>query len=366
MKYLNIFLLPSLISILLLFHFRLYASEDKQVKYYPKNLIKLDNMFSHHVIIAEKSTHKLYLYKNQNHLPELIKTYSMATGKKAGNKLFQGDHRTPEGIYTFTQFLTHQDLIKKHGKQGEIYGVGAFVLNYPNPIDTKLGKTGGGIWLHSTNDETRIDKGLDSRGCIVTANKDIIDISRYIELYRTPVIVVHELEYIPEKLAIKKAKELTSKLENWLNSWREEDIDHYLKHYHKNFYDKYRGNLRSFSKYKKTVFKNPGLPKIQLRNISILSTGNYLTITFEQSYRSKNITDIGKKVLYLEKNEFYEWKITSEQWSKKGISNNLKKIASFKPSQRFFEETDPYSIMGDRLTNSSRSYTVGSKEESKN
>ena len=24
-------------------------------------------------------------------------------------------------------------------------------------------KTGSGIWLHSTNDETRIDKGLDSK-----------------------------------------------------------------------------------------------------------------------------------------------------------------------------------------------------------
>ncbi len=49
-------------------------------------------------------------------------------------------------------------------------------MNYPNPIDQRLKKTGGGIWLHSTNDETRIEKGLDSRGCVVAANNDLKEI----------------------------------------------------------------------------------------------------------------------------------------------------------------------------------------------
>ena len=128
----------------------------------------LDDFFSHHILIAEKSTHQLHLFRNKGSYPEHIKTYQMATGKKAGNKFFQGDHKTPEGVYQFTNFLTHEDLIKRHGKAGEIYGVGAFVMNYPNPIDQRLQKTGGGIWLHSTNDETRIEKGLDSRAVSYT------------------------------------------------------------------------------------------------------------------------------------------------------------------------------------------------------
>ena len=68
-------------------------------------------------------------------------------------------------------------------------------MNYPNIIDKRSGKTGGGIWLHSTNDETRIEKGLDSRGCIVTTNKELIEISNFIELNKTPIIVVENINF---------------------------------------------------------------------------------------------------------------------------------------------------------------------------
>ena len=151
--------------------------------YRPSSLLLLDDYFSHHIIIAEKSTHTLHLYRNDKGTPVHLKSYKMATGKKPGDKIFQGDHRTPEGIYFITDFIPRQELLDRYGKEGEIYGVGAFVTNYPNPIDHLEKKTGSGIWLHSTNDETRIEKGLDSRGCVVTANQHLIDISSY---HRTP------------------------------------------------------------------------------------------------------------------------------------------------------------------------------------
>ena len=74
-------------------------------EFYPDALLQLDNYFSHHILVAVKSTHKLHLYKNDDGYPKLLKTYQMATGKKSGDKLFQGDHRTPEGIYYFTDFI---------------------------------------------------------------------------------------------------------------------------------------------------------------------------------------------------------------------------------------------------------------------
>ena len=122
--------------------FLLLTNSALAADYLPTSLLMLEKNFSHHVIVAEKATHSLYLYSNENGLPSLIQKYPMATGKKAGDKIFQGDHRTPEGIYFFTDFLTHQDLLDRHGKQGQIYGVGAFVMNYPNPIDARAGKTG--------------------------------------------------------------------------------------------------------------------------------------------------------------------------------------------------------------------------------
>src|SRR5690606_14603542 len=94
----------------------------------PAPLMLLDDVFSHHVLVAEKSTHQLHLFQNDGGKPKLIRSFQMATGKKSGDKIFQGDHRTPEGVYQLTEFLTHEDLIKRHGKAGEIYGVGAFVM----------------------------------------------------------------------------------------------------------------------------------------------------------------------------------------------------------------------------------------------
>jgi murein L,D-transpeptidase YafK len=306
-------------------------------KVFPSSLIFLDQFFSHHVILAEKSTHRLHLYKNTNTTPELIKTYQMVTGKKPGNKIFQGDFRTPEGIYHFVDFLPHRKLIERHGKAGEIYGIGAFVMNYPNTMDRFNGKTGGGIWLHSTNDETRIDKGLDSRGCLVAANDNLKEISKYIELERTPIIVIQDLHFISKKTWVQNRKNIRSTLEHWLSAWKNENLSEYLKHYHvKEFKDPYRKNFKGLSLHKAKIFNIPGKPDVSIGNLTVLYSNGYAVAKFKQFYKSKAINDTGLKTLYLKKDEYYRWKIVSENWSKLNEPDK-KQIASFTPSMRFFK-----------------------------
>lgn len=319
------------------------ANASEQNNYYPKAILQLSPYFSHHVIVAEKSTHTLYLFANENGLPKLVTQYQIATGKKAGDKIFQGDFRTPEGIYHFTEFLTHAQLLEKHGQQGEIYGVGAFVMNYPNPIDQSQGKTGGGIWLHSTNDETRIDKGLDSRGCIVAHNQNLIKISDYIELDKTNIIVVHDMNYLNEAAWQAERAKLNQMVQGWLTAWQEENLEDYISYYSpKDFKDATRGNYNNYKSYKKAVFSNPGKPEISLSDVSILQTQDYAVVTFIQNYSSNSINDTGKKILYLTKDEFYNWKIVSEKWSK--LNEDIKTNYAFEPSQRFFSSTDPKQI----------------------
>ncbi|WP_127715765.1 murein L,D-transpeptidase family protein [Halobacteriovorax sp. HLS] len=316
-------------------------------QYLPTSLLMLEKNFSHHVIVAEKSTHSLYLYSNENGLPALVKEYPMATGKKAGDKIFQGDHRTPEGIYFFTDFLTHQDLLDRHGKQGQIYGVGAFVMNYPNPIDQRAGKTGGGIWLHSTNDETRIDKGLDSRGCVVATNSNLIEISKFLELNRTPIIVVHNMQYLTKTAWLKERSKLNDTLEQWLTGWQNENTELYFNSYHKEqFFDKFRGNYEQFKQYKRAVFNNAGTPKVEIEDVSIFRVKDYAVISFQQIYTSNTINDIGRKTLYLKQDKYYEWKIVNETWTKSGIKNEEEAKVAFQPSMRFFKDNDPKSILG--------------------
>jgi murein L,D-transpeptidase YafK len=306
----------------------------------PAPLLQTDPLFSHHVLIAEKSTHKLHLFEhNPKGESKHLHSYQMASGKIAGNKSAQGDHRTPEGIYQFTNFIPHDRLIKMYGKKGEIYGIGSFVINYPNPIDNRLHKGGSGIWLHSTNDETRIEKGLDSRGCLVVANQDLIDISKYIELRKTPLIVVQNLNYLSEDSWSRSRATLQDTLQGWLSSWQDENLRTYLNQYHQEkFFDRFRGNYQQFAKYKRALFRRSGHPSIEIDNLSIFQIGLYATVTFRQHYRSKRINDSGKKTLYLEMNESYQWKIVAEIWNK--LENTGEGQITFKPSMRFFSHKD--------------------------
>lgn len=304
-------------------------------KLYPSTLLYLDNATSHHVIVAEKSTHKLYIYKNNKSFPELIETLDMVTGKKTGNKIFEGDYRTPEGVYFLNSFITNEELVRRYGEGGKIYGVGAFVLDYPNPIDKSNKKTGGGIWLHSTNDETRIEKGLDSRGCFVIKNKKLQEISKYIELTKTPFISVHEQKFVNEEVWLSNRVEIKNLVNSWLESWITEDIESYMESFHKEkFNDRFRGKFAAYKKYKRAVFSQPGSPSINLSNLTILASDEYATASFVQQYSSRTINDTGYKVLYLKKDKFHNWKIAGEVWRK--IINPEEYVAKFSPSMRFF------------------------------
>ena len=240
---------------LFIFSIKITASE-----FLPANILQMDAFFNHHILIAEKATHQLFLFEyNPGGAPILIKKFPMATGKVRGNKEFQGDHKTPEGIYRFTSFIPRDNLLKRYGKEGEIYGAGAFVMNYPNPHDKLQRKTGSGIWLHSTNDETRIEKGRDSRGCVVVANDHLKEISTFIELQKTSIIVVEKIEYLRKETWIKERRELNDFINTWLRSWQEENIDVYLSHYStQHFKTPTKKNFKSYGRYKSMVFSSPG------------------------------------------------------------------------------------------------------------
>lgn len=331
---------------LALFHLKATAQETR---FMPAPILELGHTYGHHVLVAEKSTHKLHLFTNRGGFPKLLKTFEVATGKKAGDKIFQGDHRTPEGVYQFTQFLNHQDLVERHGvEKGSIYGVGAFVMNYPNPIDLLNGKTGGGIWLHSTNDEPRIDKGLDSRGCIVSTNADLIELSQYLELHKSHIIVVQDLKFLTQDSWQKKRQKLQTTLDSWLESWSQLETEEYLSHYDPDFfYDPVRGDFEAFKTHKTNVFRNIQKPEIELTDLSLYNSGNYAVATFVQSYKSNNLEDQGKKTLYLKKNAYYQWRIVAEVWSKSGVPDSAmdNDPVAFTPKLRFFETRDPAQIL---------------------
>ncbi len=149
-------------------------------------------------------------------------------------KLFEGDNRTPEGIYVINEILSidagkesesyrkifnmnkvYFSKSKGYHKYGypdedlgdNAYGPRYYGINYPGETDIKNyrkalekgqipitnGKPAGpgyGIAIHGNNDEDSIGH-LCSSGCIRMYNRDIIDLEKYIIL-DTPVLIFHE------------------------------------------------------------------------------------------------------------------------------------------------------------------------------
>jgi murein L,D-transpeptidase YafK len=303
-------------------------------EFLPSAIYQLDEKFSHHAIIVEKSTHQLYLYKYEDGIsPKLVKRYQIATGKIKGDKDIQGDKKTPEGIYYFQRFFSAESLISKYGDYGLIYGVGAFTLNYPNEIDRRAGKTGGGIWLHSTDDDERVSKGLDSKGCVVAVESDLKEISQYIDLSNTPTIIVQDLHFLEKKTWQQNKDEILLSINTWMSAWQNKNFKSYINSYSKNeFIHARKGNYSKYKSYKKIIFSRAEKPTIEFRNISVLSNQGYAVVTLVQDYNSEYIKDIGKKTIYLKKDANYEWKIIAELFNKIDRNDNN----SFTPSMRFF------------------------------
>jgi murein L,D-transpeptidase YafK len=313
----------------------LSTTVSAQDQFMPAHIFQLDKKFTHHIAVVEKSTHSLYLFEQENNLPKLLKKYSIATGKYQGNKFEQGDHRTPEGIYLMEEFYPANYLMSKYGEYGKIYGAGAFTLNYPNEIDRREGKTGGGIWLHSTDDDTRVSKGLDSRGCVVVVDKDLKEISQYIDLKHTPMIIVQNINFLPKETWEKNKNEISETLNVWMTAWKEKRFNDYISQYSVDQFRDRKGNFNAYKNYKQAVFSRPDKPDINFSDVSILTFRDYAVIQLTQDYKSDIIKDIGKKILYLKKDKNYQWKIVAEIWSKLDVAErNL----AFIPSMRFFKE----------------------------
>lgn len=310
----------------------LYTSAFAE-NFLPSAIYQLDQRFTHHVIVVEKSTHTLYLYQYAEPFPKLLKKYQIATGKIIGNKQVQGDHKTPEGVYFFQNFHSAQELISRYGETGLIYGAGAFTTNYPNVIDRMNGKTGGGIWLHSTDDDKRVSKGLDSRGCVVAVDADLKDISQYIDLQNTPIVIVQDLAFLSEETWKTNKEDLMTVVKNWSTAWVNKDFETYINSYSPNEFTSSKGNFYAYRRYKRAVFARNDSPVIKFRNISALTYKNYAVVTIEQDYTSEVINDIGKKTLYLKKDQNYQWKIVHEGFQKLTEEANI----AFTPSMRFFD-----------------------------
>lgn len=277
----------------------------------PAQILKLGDSVKT-AILVDKNNHRLYVFENPGHgePPKLLRNFYVSTGKLIGNKQFSGDLKTPEGVYFVVSYKPDRDL-------PDLYGIGAFPLNYPNELDRHEGKTGYGIWLHGTDKSYYSRPPLDSEGCVVLTNLDLDAVKPYIKIGVTPVVITENIDWLDHDQWVARENEMMSVLKRWKSDWESLDVNKYLSDYAQNFWsDKY--NKKSWSHYKRAVFSSKTYQKVEFSDISMFtypttsqSGKPMVVVNFDQHYDSNNFTSDARKRLYLAKGDD-GWKVLYE------------------------------------------------------
>lgn len=250
-------------------------------------------------LLVEKATQRAYLYRSTN-LAHPFRIYPCSTGENGGPKSVKDDKRTPEGIYYVTNSFKEQEL-------ASIYGVRAFPIDYPSPLDHELGRKGYGIWIHGTNEPL---KPRDTNGCVVFRNKDILELSRYIHMRQTPIIITQKINFVEKGRLQGEGAELKKLVMEWIEAWRVSQIERYMSFYGKDFVAQGK-NWHQWRAHKKRLGEKYGSIDIGIDDLQIFRENGVVLARFTQTYKADGFFSNGVKRLYLLKKS-PEWKITYE------------------------------------------------------
>jgi len=229
---------------------------------------------SRHAIAVDASRSRLYLFENLTPTTsggaptgaprlKLLGDYYISVGLQGIEKQFEGDKRTPLGVYYITSSLNPKSL-------PDLYGVGALPINYPNPLDVQRGKTGSGIWLHGTPREQFVRAPQASDGCVVLSNPDLERLLATVQVRTTPVVIAPELRWVQPG----SQNEERQSFENTLQAWREAkgqgDLQQLKTFYSSRFQNQGRNLEQWWPKVEGEVRSINGARGIELKDVSLL------------------------------------------------------------------------------------------------
>lgn len=227
------------------------------------------------VIVVDKKTNTLHVMEYHDGKLDIVKTYRATTGKLTGDKLMEGDLKTPEGIYDFLYFNKAPALKPKFGPL-------AVYVGYPNPMDRTGKKTGFDILIHGTDDPSRLERPFDSLGCVVTDNANVKEICDVIRLKETKVIITKDYSNLANTPRLARAKIF---FDSWLKAWQNKDMPAYIESYADEFRIDGMDRL-DYAKYKQKLAEKYESIEITASNVKYYFHEKYDLITFTQHYKS--------------------------------------------------------------------------------
>jgi len=284
-----------------------HDSDQAHQNRYPDNILLLAED-QPYVILIDQHSSRVYVYRNKGGDLELETDYFITIGLKGYGKEKRGDQKTPIGIYHVTRYIDGQEL-------PDLYGEGAFPINYPNAWDIRKKRTGGGIWLHGTPSYTYNRSPWASNGCIVVSNPDFLHIDNYIkpEIF-TPIIVAAKVNWISREQWLAKRQQAMQLLSSWIFDWESLDQEKYSRHYSRTELDAYGRNFKKWDSHKRWINRNKTWIEIEYSKLNIFNypgEESLMLMQFEQSYRSSNLSVESPKELYW-RNNGQRWQILYE------------------------------------------------------
>lgn len=148
------------------------------------------------LIIVDKSSRTLVLYERG----VAVRRYPVVLGRNAGRKVFEGDRRTPSGLYEITWKQWHPKYDR------------FMLLSYPNDRDRasylealahgqvpradapgRVRGPGGSVGIHGSDKEDLNRVGINwTYGCVSLANRDVEELYALVD--RGAPVLIHDNE----------------------------------------------------------------------------------------------------------------------------------------------------------------------------
>lgn len=248
----------------------------------PNSLIYSSNPNKKFIFIETDSSSTFLVNKVSNQF-RIDKNFYTTIGKNGPFKEFEGDKKTPIGVYKVINRISPSKL-------PDFYGTGALPINYPNNFDKLSKRTGSGIWFHGVPKETYSRTPLASDGCMVLSNDDFVELNKFVNILNTTTIISKKINWVKPKKNEDTKNRILTVLSKWKTTWESIDTEKYLSFYSKKFKTK-KYNYDSWKRMKLIVNNAKTFIDINIEDIEIFrypAYPNFFITYFTQNYKSNN------------------------------------------------------------------------------
>lgn len=271
----------------------------QSVEYWSDSLKNKELKYGYHddksrlIIVADKTAKNISINQYEDGKLKEVKNNEIITGLM-GEKLLEGDLKTPVGVYDITRRFTPPTTY---------YGPVAFSLSYPNLYDKLRKRTGYGIWIHGYPMEGDVrENELETKGCIAMKN-DILESFEDIVQNNSAIVIISE-DGKPKSSSLDIAV-IFAQLFAWKDAWTKSDLDRYMSFYHNDFRRFDGMKIAEFTQMKKRVFDKNESKIIEFKNFNITpypntDGKNIYRVNFDERYRAASYNFDGDKTLYVE------------------------------------------------------------------